>query len=101
LDRGEGHPFEGNYTSWLEQKQERMRQEEKQASARQRTLERELDWVRMAPRARHAKGQARISAYEQLLNEDPREKLNHAEIVIPNGPRLGDEVVVADGLSKG
>lgn len=101
LDRGEGHPFEGNYTSWLEQKQERMRQEEKQASARQRTLQRELEWVRMAPRARHAKGQARINAYEQLLNEDPREKLNRAEIVIPNGPRLGDEVVVAKDLSKG
>ncbi len=101
LDRGEGHPFEGNYTSWLEQKQERMRQEEKQASARQRTLQRELEWVRMAPRARHAKGQARINAYEQLLNEDPREKLNHAEIVIPNGPRLGDDVVVAKELSKG
>jgi energy-dependent translational throttle protein EttA len=101
LDRGEGHPFKGNYTSWLEQKQERMRQEEKQASARQRTLERELEWVRMAPRARHAKGQARIHAYEQLLNEDPREKLNRAEIVIPNGPRLGDEVVVAKELTKG
>jgi sulfate-transporting ATPase len=101
LDRGEGHPFKGNYTSWLEQKQERMRREEKQASARQRTLERELEWVRMAPRARHAKGQARINAYEQLLNEDPREKLSHAEIVIPNGPRLGDEVVVAEKVSKG
>ena len=101
LDRGEGHPFKGNYTSWLEQKQERMRQEEKQVSARQRTLERELEWVRMAPRARHAKGQARINAYEQLLNEDPREKLNRAEIVIPNGPRLGDDVVVAKELTKG
>ena len=101
LDRGEGIPWKGNYTSWLEQKQERLRREEKQASARQRTLERELEWVRMAPRARHAKAKARISSYEQLLNEDPREKLSRAEIVIPNGPRLGDEVVVAEDLSKG
>ncbi|HKP74973.1 MAG TPA: energy-dependent translational throttle protein EttA [Longimicrobiaceae bacterium] len=101
LDRGEGHPFKGNYTSWLEQKQERMRVEEKSESARQRTLARELEWVRMAPRARHAKAQARVNAYEQLLNEDPREKLSRAEIVIPNGPRLGDEVVVAESLQKG
>jgi energy-dependent translational throttle protein EttA len=101
LDRGEGIPWKGNYTSWLEQKQERLRKEEKQASARQRTLERELEWVRMAPRARQAKAKSRISAYEQLLNEDPREKLSRAEIVIPNGPRLGDEVVIADGLAKG
>jgi sulfate-transporting ATPase len=101
LDRGEGIPWKGNYTSWLEQKQERLRREEKQASARQRTLERELDWVRMAPRARQAKSKARISSYEQLLGEDPREKLSRAEIVIPNGPRLGDEVVNADGVAKG
>jgi sulfate-transporting ATPase len=101
LDRGEGHPYKGNYTSWLEQKQERLRKEEKQASARQRTLERELEWVRMAPRARQAKSRARIDSYEQMLNEDPREKLNRAEIVIPNGPRLGEEVVIADGVSKG
>ncbi|MDP9348365.1 MAG: energy-dependent translational throttle protein EttA [Gemmatimonadota bacterium] len=101
LDRGEGIPWKGNYTSWLEQKQERLRKEEKQASSRQRTLERELEWVRMAPRARQAKSKARISSYEQLLSEDPREKLSRAEIVIPNGPRLGDEVVVADGLAKG
>ena len=101
LDRGEGHPFKGNYTSWLEQKQERMRVEEKSESARQRTLARELEWVRMAPRARHAKAQARVSAYEQLLAEDPREKLSRAEIVIPNGPRLGDEVVTAEKLQKG
>ncbi len=101
LDRGEGHPYKGNYTSWLEQKQERMRTEEKQASARQKTLERELEWVRMAPRARQSKSKARLGAYEQMLNEDPREKLSRAEIVIPNGPRLGDEVVVAEGLSKG
>jgi len=101
LDRGEGHPFKGNYTSWLEQKQERMRVEERTESARQRTLSRELEWVRMAPRARHAKAQARVNAYEQLLNEDPREKLSRAEIVIPNGPRLGDEVVVAAKVQKG
>jgi energy-dependent translational throttle protein EttA len=101
LDRGEGHPFKGNYTSWLEQKSERMRKEEKQESARQRTLQRELEWVRMAPRARQAKSKARIGAYEQLLSEDPREKLNRAEIVIPNGPRLGEEVVVAEGVVKG
>ncbi|HVH11419.1 MAG TPA: energy-dependent translational throttle protein EttA [Longimicrobium sp.] len=101
LDRGEGIPWKGNYTSWLEQKQERLRKEEKQASARTRTLERELEWVRMAPRARQAKSKARLDAYEQLLGEDPREKLNRAEIVIPNGPRLGDDVVIADGLQKG
>jgi energy-dependent translational throttle protein EttA len=101
LDRGAGIPFKGNYTSWLEQKRERLHQEERQESARQRTLQRELEWVRMAPRARHAKGQARINAYEQLLNEDPRDKLDRAEIVIPNGPRLGDEVVVAGKLAKG
>jgi ATP-binding cassette ChvD family protein len=101
MDRGEGIPWKGNYSSWLEQKQERMRKEEKQASARQRTLERELEWVRLAPRARQAKSKARLSTYEQLLNEDPREKLSRAEIVIPNGPRLGDDVVIADGVAKG
>ncbi|MDQ3522596.1 MAG: energy-dependent translational throttle protein EttA [Gemmatimonadota bacterium] len=101
MDRGEGIPWKGNYTSWLEQKQERLRREEKQASARQRTLERELEWVRMAPRARQAKSKARIGAYEQLFNEDPREKLSRAEIVIPNGPRLGEEVVIAEDVSKG
>jgi energy-dependent translational throttle protein EttA len=101
LDRGEGHPYRGNYTSWLEQKQERLRKQERQESARQRTLQRELEWVRMAPRARQAKSKARITSYEQLLNEDPRAKLNRAEIVIPNGPRLGDEVVIADRLTKG
>lgn len=101
LDRGEGIPWKGNYSSWLEQKQERMAKEEKHASARQRTLQRELEWVRMAPRARQAKAKARVSAYEQLLNEDPREKLNRAEIVIPNGPRLGDEVVLAADVTKG
>jgi sulfate-transporting ATPase len=101
LDRGEGIPWKGNYSSWLEQKQERLRREEKQSSARQRTLERELEWVRLAPRARQAKSKARISSYEQLLGEDPREKLSRAEIVIPNGPRLGDEVVNAEGVAKG
>jgi sulfate-transporting ATPase len=101
LDRGEGVPWKGNYSSWLEQKQERLRREEKQESARQRTLQRELEWVRMAPRARQAKAKARIHAYEQLLAEEPREKLSRAEIVIPNGPRLGDEVVVAEKLTKG
>jgi sulfate-transporting ATPase len=101
LDRGEGIPWKGNYSSWLEQKQERMRREEKQSSARQRTLERELEWVRLAPRARQAKSKARISSYEQMLGEDPREKLSRAEIVIPNGPRLGDEVVNAEGVAKG
>ncbi|HEX8692956.1 MAG TPA: energy-dependent translational throttle protein EttA [Longimicrobium sp.] len=101
LDRGEGIPWKGNYSSWLEQKQERLRREEKQSSARQRTLERELEWVRMAPRARQAKSKARLHSYEQMLAEDPREKLSRAEIVIPNGPRLGDEVVVAESLAKG
>src|SRR5688572_13319418 len=101
LDRGEGHPYKGNYTSWLEQKGERLRREEKQASARQQTLARELEWVRMAPRARQSKSKARLGAYEQMLKEDPREKLSRTEIVIPNGPRLGDQVVVADKVAKG
>src|SRR5690606_5402885 len=100
LDRGEGIPWEGNYSSWLEQKRERLRLEEKQQTARMRTLERELEWIRMAPRARQAKSKARINAYEQLLNEDVREKNGRAEIVIPAGPRLGDDVVVAEGVSK-
>ncbi|HEX6373577.1 MAG TPA: energy-dependent translational throttle protein EttA [Longimicrobium sp.] len=100
LDRGEGIPWKGNYSSWLEQKQERMRREEKQSSARSRTLERELEWVRMAPRARQAKSKARIQGYEQLLNADQREKITTAEIIIPAGPRLGDEVVVADHVAK-
>ncbi|MGH7500408.1 MAG: energy-dependent translational throttle protein EttA, partial [Longimicrobiales bacterium] len=101
LDRGEGIPWKGNYSSWLEQKRQRLAHEEKQESARQRTLQRELDWVRMAPRARHARSKARISAYEDLLNQDAKESLNRAEIVIPAGPRLGDEVVNADRLEKG
>jgi sulfate-transporting ATPase len=100
LDRGEGIPWKGNYSSWLEQKQERLRREEKQSSARSRTLERELEWVRMAPRARQAKSKARIQGYEQLLNADQREKITTAEIIIPAGPRLGDEVVVADHVAK-
>jgi energy-dependent translational throttle protein EttA len=100
LDRGAGIPWKGNYSSWLEQKQERLRQEEKQASARQQTLERELEWIRMAPRARQAKSKARITAYEDLLRDDGRERLARAEIIIPNGRRLGDEVVVAENLAK-
>ena len=101
LDRGEGIPWKGNYSSWLEQKQQRLAKEEKRESARQRTLQRELEWVRMAPRARQAKSKARITAYEQLAGADAREKLERAEIVIPAGPRLGDEVVVADAVAKG
>ncbi|MDQ3389660.1 MAG: energy-dependent translational throttle protein EttA, partial [Gemmatimonadota bacterium] len=100
LDRGEGIPWKGNYSSWLEQKQERLRKEEKQSSSRVRTLERELEWVRLAPRARQAKSKARITAYEDLLNQDQRERATTAEIYIPAGPRLGDDVVVAEGVSK-
>lgn len=100
LDRGEGIPWKGNYTSWLEQKQERLAREEKQASARAKTLERELEWVRMAPRARQAKGKARLEAYEQLLSADEREQVRSAEILIPKGPRLGTEVIVADHVRK-
>jgi energy-dependent translational throttle protein EttA len=101
LDRGHGIPFQGNYSSWLEQKQARLAVEEKQESARRRTLQRELEWVRMAPRARHAKSRARVAAYEQLLAEDAAVKLDTVEIHIPAGPRLGDLVVAADGLRKG
>ena len=101
LDRGEGVPWKGNYSSWLEQKSERLRVEEKQASARQRSLARELEWIRMAPRARHAKGKARIDAYEQLLAQDEREQLRTAEILIPKGPRLGNDVVVCQRVKKG
>src|SRR3954471_17805186 len=100
LDRGEGIPWKGNYTSWLEQKQERLRTEEKQSSARQRSLDRELEWVRMAPRARQAKQKARITAYEELLNADQKERVGAAEIYIPAGPRLGDDVVVAEKVAK-
>ncbi len=100
LDRGRGIPFEGNYTGWLEQKQARMATEEKQASARQRTLDRELDWIRMSPRARQAKSKARISAYEQLCGEEADRAPESVEIAIPPGPRLGTVVVEAVGLSK-
>jgi energy-dependent translational throttle protein EttA len=101
LDRGHGIPFQGNYSSWLEQKQARLAVEEKQESARRRTLQRELEWVRMAPRARHAKSRARVTAYEQLLAEDAAVKLDTVEIHIPAGPRLGDVVVEASGVRKG
>ena len=100
LDRGEGIPWKGNYTSWLEQKTARMAGEEKQASKRRKTLERELEWVRMAPKARHAKGKARIEAYDRLINEDQKEKEEKLELFIPNGPRLGNKVVEAIGVSK-
>ena len=100
LDRGEGIPWKGNYSSWLEQKTARMAMEEKQASKRRKTLERELEWVRMAPKARHAKGKARLDAYDRLLNEDQKEREEKLEIFIPNGPRLGNKVVEAIGVSK-
>jgi len=100
LDRGEGIPWKGNYTSWLEQKTTRMAGEEKQASKRRKTLERELEWVRMAPKARHAKGKARLEAYDRLINEDQKEKEDKLEIFIPNGPRLGNKVVEAISVSK-
>ena len=100
LDRGEGIPWKGNYTSWLEQKTKRMEQEEKQASKRRKTLERELDWVRMAPKARQAKGKARLNSYENLLNQDQAEKEEKLEIFIPNGPRLGNKVIEAHGVAK-
>jgi energy-dependent translational throttle protein EttA len=101
LDRGAGIPWEGNYSSWLEQKRERLAREEKQDRARQRTLERELEWVRMSPRARQAKSKSRLAAYEQLLAEGGREREGTAEIIIPAGPRLGDLVVEGRGLYKG
>src|SRR6188472_2880195 len=101
LDRGRGIPFQGNYSSWLEQKQARLAAEEKQTSARRRTLQRELEWVRMAPRARHAKSKARLAAYEQLLAEEDRVQLDRVEIHIPAGERLGDKVVEATDLGKG
>ena len=101
LDRGAGIPWEGNYTSWLEQKKNRLAQEEKVESARQRTLERELEWVRMAPRARQAKGKARLAAYEKLLAEEGAQRLESVEIYIPPGPRLGNVVIEAEGLRKG
>jgi energy-dependent translational throttle protein EttA len=100
LDRGEGIPWKGNYSSWLEQKSKRLAQEEKTVSKRQKTLERELEWVRMAPKARHAKSKARLSAYEKLLNEDIRQKEEKLEIFIPNGPRLGSLVIEAQSVAK-
>lgn len=100
LDRGEGIPWKGNYSSWLEQKSKRMEQEEKVASKRRKTLERELEWVRMAPKARQAKGKARLNSYDKLLHEDQKEKEQKLEIYIPNGPRLGNKVIEAHHVSK-
>ncbi|MCQ2349240.1 MAG: energy-dependent translational throttle protein EttA [Paludibacteraceae bacterium] len=100
LDRGEGIPWKGNYSGWLEQKTQRMAQEEKQASKRRKTLERELEWVRMAPSARHAKGKARLNAYDALLNEDQKAREEKLEIFIPNGPRLGNKVINAIDVAK-
>lgn len=100
LDRGEGIPWKGNYSSWLEQKAKRLEMEEKGSARRRKTLERELEWVRMSPKARHAKSKARLSAYENLLNQDVKQKEEKLEIFIPNGPRLGDKVITARGVSK-
>ena len=100
LDRGEGIPWKGNYSSWLDQKTKRMAQEEKQASKRRKTLERELEWVRMAPKARQAKGKARLNSYDRLLNEDQKAREERLEIFIPNGPRLGAKVIDVQGFSK-
>lgn len=100
LDRGEGIPWKGNYSSWLDQKTKRMAQEEKQASKRRKTLERELEWINMAPKARQAKGKARLNSYEALLNEDQREREAKLEIFIPNGPRLGNKVIEAQHVAK-
>lgn len=100
LDRGEGIPWKGNYSSWLDQKTQRMAQEEKQASKRRKTLERELEWIRMAPKARQAKGKARLNSYESLLNEDQKERETKLEIFIPNGPRLGNKVIEAHDVAK-
>jgi ATP-binding cassette ChvD family protein len=100
LDRGEGIPYEGNYSAWLEQKQTRLAQEEKTESARRKTLERELEWVRMSPRARQSKGKARLTAYEKLVAEEQKAKIEQVEIFIPPGPRLGDIVIEADGVAK-
>ena len=100
LDRGEGIPWKGNYSSWLEQKSQRLAQEEKSASKRRKTLERELEWVRMAPKARHAKGKARLNSYEMMLNEEQKQKEEKLEIFIPNGPRLGNKVIEAEHVAK-
>ena len=98
--RGEGIPWKGNYSSWLEQKSQRLAQEEKSASKRRKTLERELEWVRMAPKARHAKGKARLNSYDKMLNEEQKEREEKLEIFIPNGPRLGNKVIVAEHVAK-
>ena len=100
LDRGEGIPWKGNYSSWLEQKSQRLAQEEKTASKRRKTLERELEWVRMAPKARHAKGKARLNSYDRMLNEEQKEREEKLEIFIPNGPRLGNKVIEAEHVAK-
>ena len=100
LDRGEGIPWKGNYSSWLEQKSQRLAQEEKTASKRRKTLERELEWVRMAPKARQAKGKARLNSYEMMLNEEQKQKEEKLEIFIPNGPRLGNKVIEAEHVAK-
>ena len=100
LDRGEGIPWKGNYSSWLDQKTARMAQEEKQASKRRKTLERELEWIRMAPKARHAKQKARLESYDRMLNEEQKEREEKLEIFIPNGPRLGNKVINAEGVAK-
>ena len=100
LDRGEGIPWKGNYTSWLEQKTKRLEQEEKQASKRRKTLERELEWINMSPKARQAKGKARLNSYDKLLNQDQKEREEKLEIYIPNGPRLGNKVIEATGVAK-
>src|SRR5947207_2098009 len=101
LDRGQGIPWKGNYTSWLEQKQERLRREEKSESERQKTLQRELEWIRMSPKARQAKGKARITAYESLLDQEAQKRREDLEIPIPLGPRLGNVVIEAEGVGKG
>ena len=100
LDRGEGIPWKGNYTSWLDQKTKRMEQEEKQASKRRKTLERELEWINMSPKARQSKGKARLNSYDKLLNQDQKEREEKLEIYIPNGPRLGNKVIEANGVAK-
>ena len=100
LDRGEGIPWKGNYSSWLDQKSKRLKQEEKTESKRQKTLERELEWTRMTPKARQAKGKARLQAYEKMANEDTKDKIDKLELFIPNGPRLGEKVIIANGVSK-
>ena len=100
LDRGEGIPWKGNYSSWLEQKSKRLALEEKQQSKRRKTLERELEWIKMAPKARHAKAKARMNAYDQMMNEDVKQKEERLEIFIPNGPRLGERVIEAHGVTK-